>query len=165
MNTPLQNTTALWHELNEAVGDAAGNGHPADPYRYASLLDSRASCWLELGRLHDAGEQPQARTDVYTVACHYASILDQQDAARVRFAHSIPTLRPGALLANLRLEGQRCTACGRPWQIDVDGACEKCPRLLRGVSPAHADEVGKFPPGQPWSPWAPGDDIDEDDES
>lgn len=151
----LGRIAALWHDVNTRIGEASGNGNPPDPYLLASLLDGRAGLWMELARLRDADPNRPNTADVYAVACHYAAILDQTDAARVRYAYSIPTLHPGALASRLDLDGhavRRCRHCGRPWQLDTDGACEKCPRLLWGISPQSAADIGKYPPGEPWEP-------------
>ncbi len=125
-----------WTEVNEGVaaaspGGCQSRGEPLDAARLAELLDLRASLWLALGEAIDRGPA-DPHTPVYAVACHYAAILDQEDAARTRFAAGLPTLRPRTEVGLLHLDDTRCRACGRPWQLATDGACPSCPRLRNG---------------------------------
>lgn len=168
--TALDHATTCWHETNAAIGDAAGNGNPADPYRYAALLDARAGWWDQLGQLADqkAG-QPEIR-DTYAIACSFAAELDRQCAAEVRFQYRIPTLHPAGDSARLGMHGvpgRVCHACDRPWQLDRYDACPACPDLLWGITPHSAKEAATYPPGQPWTPhepWAPGALLDSEDD-
>jgi hypothetical protein len=167
--TALDHATTNWHETNAAIGNAAGNGNPADPYRYAALLDARAGWWDRLGQLADqeAG-QPEIR-DVYAIACSYAAELDRQSAAETRFQHRIPTLHPGGDAARLGMTGtpgRTCRKCDRPWQIDRYDACPACPDLLWGITPHSAEQAASYPPGQPWTPhepWTAGAPLDDED--
>lgn len=124
-----------WHELNRLVGEASpggceNRGEPLNPGRLAELLDARAQCWLALGQAIDDDADPHVH--VYAVACHYAAQLDQQDAARHRYAGGIPSIFPRAEAELLQLRQRQCGACGRPWQLDDTGRCDQCPRLMFG---------------------------------
>jgi hypothetical protein len=158
---------AAWHETNQAIGPAAlavHDGTPsADPYRLQALLETRAHLWLELSAIADqqadvaAGTVHRPTRDLYAVACHYAAILDQEAAARVRFEHRIGTLTPRGQAGHLRL--RVCGSCGRPWQASTEGACPACPAVLFGASPSSAAQAAKLPPPAPlpYDPFAPVD--------
>lgn len=158
--TTLDHATQQWHETNAAIGDATAYAKP-DPYLLAALLDSRAGWWLELARLRDGEPYEPGITDIYAIACHYAAILDQDHAARIRFANRIPTLHPGSVLAHLNLEAASCQRCGRPWRTpntveehnrQLADSCPECPALLFGISPSSTEQAATYPPGQPWRP-------------
>lgn len=106
-----------------------------DPYRRAQAFFARSMAWLELAR-HAEGTE-------YHAACMLASFHDQHTAAALRFEYSIPTLFPQTMAAHAGL--QCCEWCGRPWQADSEGACERCPRLMWGPTPRSADEAQARP--------------------
>lgn len=165
MTDALDHATQQWRETNAAVGEASGNGHPRDPYRYAALLDARAGWWDRLGQLADRATDAEATgiRDVYAIACSYAAELDRIAAAEVRFRHRIPSLHPGSDAARLGLShgiGRHCDACGRPWQYNRFHTCGSCPDLLHGITPHSAEQAKTYPPGQQW---VPGPDRTEDD--
>lgn len=158
--TPLERATQTWHEINTRVGDASGNGNPADPHLLAALLDARAGMWLELGRLRGEDPNRPGSADVYAVACHYAAILDQEHAARVRYAHRIPTLTPGADHVRLHLDDLACRSCGQ-LAVHPGARCGGCPEHRYGVTGHNAEEAAKFGPGEPWTRMEPREDYDD----
>ncbi len=136
-----------WQQTNAAIGDLSEAG--GDPHRLQALLDSRAHLWHELAAIADA-EREAGRPEIpslYTVACHYAAILDQEAAAAVRYEHRIPTLFPKSEAGKLHLRA--CPSCGRPWQRSTVGACSDCPRLLFGPSPSGTAQAAQFPDPEP----------------
>jgi hypothetical protein len=170
----LDHATTQWHEINARIGEASGNGHPADPYLLAALLDARAGWFDHLGQLADREEWSKNLSnggrgeirDVYAIACSYAAELDRHAAAECRFRHRIPTLFPGADAVRIGLGwkgpmGHRCPECARPWQLDRDGACPACPDSVYGITPHSAEQAATYPPGKPWTP---GPDRSEDDD-
>lgn len=114
-----------------------------DPYRRAALLDTRAGVWMELAEAAPAGTP-----DEFRQAAHYAAILDQEQAAQIRYAAGIPTPFPGTQRARLHLADMLCRSCGQPWQ--TDRPCPRCPRILFGATPRSREDAAKFPPGTPW---------------
>jgi hypothetical protein len=138
----------LWQRASRQVSDAIEDGEHPDPYALAAALDTRGGLFSALGlRVRDASG-PLA--ELLGLACSYAAILDQESAARTRYGHHIPTLRPGAELAQLHLEEMRCQACGRPWRADPDpDACPHCPCLLWGSSPTSRAEAATLPAPRP----------------
>ncbi len=124
--------------LKEAVADIASE----DPFRRQAALDLAGRIYLELTELTTG--------DVETRAFQLAALHYKREAARVRFHHGIPTIYPTAELELLQLA--KCDGCGRPWQLNADGACEHCPQLLWGPAPSSQDEAGAFPPGKPVTP-------------
>jgi hypothetical protein len=132
-------TLEMWDETNDAFGTDEVRG---DPYRQQAALDSRALLWGSLGEAAhhvadqalDAGNSDLGRLlEQLATATAYAAILDQEQAARVRFEHRIPTLHTGAQATLLHLG--TCSACGRPWQLDDSGACPDCPAFYWGPAP------------------------------
>lgn len=140
-----------WHDLNRLVGEASPGGceergEPLDRAKLAELLDARAYTWLQLGQEIDDDRTPVVH--VYAVACHYAAQLDHEDAARHRYAGGVPSLFPGVQVQLLHLQDARCGACGRPWQLDTDGRCDQCPRLMFGHPDAAPETWAEVDPAK-----------------
>lgn len=135
---------AFWrnhHELEEAQESGVD---PLDPYFVAGILDRRALIWGELSQAADSEAIPAP----YSTACAYAAILDQEHAARVRFAHGIPTILPKTEASKLHLDEMRCRSCGQPWQ--TNRPCAQCPRILWGATPTSIADAEHFADGEPW---------------
>jgi hypothetical protein len=119
--------------------------YPRDPWRMSAILDARAGVWMEL-----AEAAPDSTPSEWRQAAHYAAILDQEQAARIRYAAGIPTLFPGAQASQLHLDEMLCRSCGQPWQSP--NPCEQCPRILWGTTPKTREQAQSFPAGEPWLP-------------
>lgn len=131
-----------WDRLIEHLDTAEADLDHPDPYARAAAHDARARLHIQL--------YAQTTHPVYAAACARASVCDDISAARVRFAHGIPTIKPRseAELVGLR----RCAWCARPWQADPTGACEHCPRLLFGPTPTSRADAERMPPPQDAGP-------------
>lgn len=139
----VRTTIDLWNETHAAFG---ATSRDADPIRWQALLDSRALIWQDVAAGLRKAADGLALADevrellrIASTGCMYAQILDQEDAARTRYRHRIPTLFPAQDKARLHL--QTCDACGRPWQVDPEGACPRCPAIVWGPSPKNAEEA------------------------
>jgi hypothetical protein len=128
-----------WAALIEHLDAAEARLDDPDPYVRAAAFESRARLHIQL--------YAQTTDAVYAAACARASVCDDMSAARIRFEHGIPTIRPGTeqKLLGLRL----CERCGRPWQASTEGACPHCPRLLFGPTPGSRDDARRAVPGRP----------------
>lgn len=133
-------TSALsWTKLNEYLDETEAHLKDDDVYRQAAAFQQRAFLYNELAA--------HTTEPTYKAACYRAAICDETSAARIRFEHGIPNIKPKteAHLLGLRT----CDSCGRPWQLSEDGACPDCPRMRFGPPPSSAAEAGKRAQKQP----------------
>ncbi|WP_395108117.1 hypothetical protein [Actinomadura sp. SCN-SB] len=113
-------TLEMWDERNASFTDEV----QTDPYQRQGALESRALLWGDLGadrvadQARDAGNTELGRLlDRLATATAYAAILDQEQAARIRYEHRIPTLDPGvraslAAQPRRRLRAMPCVLLG-----------------------------------------------------
>lgn len=71
--------------------------------------------------------------------CMTAEQWCREQAARIRWEHRMPTLKPNAEIALLDLN--TCDACFRPWQVTPTGACPHCPRPMPAATHPEAPVV------------------------
>ena len=79
-------------------------------------------------------------------AAHTSAGLHQRTlAARIRFAHRIPSIFPLSDVELLGLADLTCQACGRVCAMTAQGACPECPGLMVGPTPATEEEALDLP--------------------
>ncbi|GIL29158.1 hypothetical protein [Actinocatenispora comari] len=128
-----------WDDIVTGLDAAEQHLQDSDPYARAAAAADRGRLFAQMG----------ARTTdkVYAHVCQLAALYEEQEGARIRCRHRIPTVFPRTQAAAVGLS--TCDWCGRPWQADPTGACEHCPRLVFGPSPASREEAARYSPGQP----------------
>lgn len=129
-------------DIEQWITDAEQAFNDADPYRRQDGYARAARAYRTLAsQLNDA---------TLKLACNLAADKYDDVAARIRWEHGIPTIFPRTELGRLVLG--TCDHCGRPWQADLEGACEHCPRLLFGPTPSSREEAAQFPPASTVEP-------------
>ena len=136
---PMPSTKLDRSSIEETITAGEDAFRDADPYRRQAGYERAASGYNALA--------DQTDDAAYKMACRLAALTYQREAAIIRWDNGIPSLPPRT---EVTLIGVRtCRWCGRPWQVETDGACEHCPRPLFGV-PAHsAAEAKRYPAGDP----------------
>lgn len=125
--------------VEETITAGEEHSRDEDPCRRQAGYEEAASGYNSLA----------AQTDdpTYAQACRLAALFYEREAVINRWDNRIPALQPRA---EVKLIGFRtCRSCGRPWQIDTDGACEHCPQPLFGVPAGSIDEAARFPRPEP----------------
>lgn len=126
-------------ELQRHLDEAESLFTSDDPYARQRGYTNASRLYGELARHTD--------DPMWAMAAMMAGQMYGVLASQTRFEHGIPTVFPKTEAQNLHLG--RCQHCGRPWQGYLDGACERCPRLMFGATPDDREHARRFHDARP----------------